>query len=286
MRKARRVFLLLSVAALALCSCRKRAPPATLAASRVVSLSPSTTEAMWAIGAAGMLVGRSAQCDFPAEVLALPVVGDLTAPNLERVLMLKPTSVVGDAAVDAAGVGRRLADLGVQSYFPRSESVSDVFEMLIGLGQRFGHAREAEAVAARIAAELESLRKEAVTTPHPRVLLVLQTSPVFVVGPRAYLGELLRLVGGENVMVEGSYPQLGAEPLATLKPDLVVLLHGDREPAPSIDPRAAGWAQMPAVQKHAVCTVRSSALMRPGPRVAEGARALRECIASETRSAR
>lgn len=266
------------IALVLLLGCGRRAAPRPAGPPRVVSVSPSTTEAMVAIGAGDLLVGRSAQCDYPASVAALPVVGDLVAPNLEVLMAQRPSWVVGDAAVNTHGLGSRLQGMGVEGYFPPSESVGDVSAMLLGLGQRFSRGLEAERLASQISSELGALKREAQGRPRLRALVVLQASPTFAVGPQSYIGELLQIAGADNVLQAGSYPQLGAEALVSLHPDVVVVPYGEHEPMPHIEGQAPGWSQMKAFAEHAVCMISSDALMRPGPRVAEGARLLRRCL--------
>ena len=282
MRKACRGFLLGLMLVGSAVSCKKNRHEAheqTLGVlPRVVSLSPSTTESVWALGAGAQLVGRSAQCDFPPRVLALPVVGNLVAPNTEAIVGLHPSLVVGDAAVAARGLGTQLSGLGIASYFSSSESVSDVRHGLLGLGERLGRAAEAKALVRQLEDDLAHLVDPSGSP--ARVLVLVQVAPIFAVGPKSYLGELLALAGGANVLREGAYPQLSLESLLGLAPDVIVLAHGAHEPPLLLPHGAPGWSQMAAVKKSAICTVGSDALMRPGPRMAEGAKALQQCLTS------
>jgi iron complex transport system substrate-binding protein len=129
MKRRAAIVGLALVLALPLAACSKRPTPGPTThavASRVVSLSPSTTETMFAIGAGASLVGRSRYCDYPPEVTKLPQVGGYVDPSFEAILALRPDLVTGARGPAGTAITDRLEARGVATFFPETESFSAI----------------------------------------------------------------------------------------------------------------------------------------------------------------
>ena len=138
----RRSFLVLAAAA----ACHAHSiggRDARATPSRIVSLSPSTTETVAALGALSSLVGRSRYCDYPPEVKKLPEVGGYVDPNVEAILALRPDLVIGARGPAGRRIDDTLRSRGVDTYFPATESIADIFEMIRGVGARIDRASDA-----------------------------------------------------------------------------------------------------------------------------------------------
>ncbi len=269
-------------------SCRKAAPlPAIDAAvaTRVVSLSPSTTEALFALGAGETVVGRSRYCDFPAQVLKLPQVGGYVDPNFEAILALRPTLVTGARGPAGMAMSEHLEARGIRTFFPKTESFGEIDAMLLGLGERTERPREAAAAVDALHAHVAAIEKAVGSRVPMRVLLVFGLEPLSVAGPLSFADEMIRRAGGVNAVKEGgAYPTLGVERVITLDPDVIVNAamaeaHGNDV----LGPDTPGWSRVRAVREHHVVPLHEESLLRPGPRIAEGlatlARALHPGIA-------
>ncbi|MBI4704408.1 MAG: ABC transporter substrate-binding protein [Deltaproteobacteria bacterium] len=273
MRRA--LLLTLLVAALAVCA---RQPPAPGAAERVVSVSPNTTEAMYAIGAGELLVGRSQHCDFPPEARRLPSVGGFAAPSVEAIVALRPTLVVGDRGPAGPELVQKLGAHGIAAYFPAAERIEDIEALIVGLGRRVGHAAEAERVAAQIRSELGAIAHALGGRPPVSVVMVFDPSPIVVAGPGGFPDELIRRAGARNVVDRGgAFPTVSIERLLVLDPDVVidasdaVRAPGSAErTAPSPLASAPGWRELRAAREGRVRRLAADAVLRPGPRIAEG----------------
>lgn len=274
---------LVALAALGLAACgRRQATPG--AAARVISLSPSTTEAVHAIGAGALLVGRSRYCDHPPEVLRLPSVGGYADPSIEAIVALSPTLVVGARGPAGPTLEEALRAHGIATYFPETESLAQIEEMLTELGRRLGAAEGAQRAVGRLREQRRAVEQAVEGAPRVRVALVFDTSPIFVAGPGSFADELIRLAGGENVIARGgAYPTIGVEHLLALDPD--VLLDGatdevgERGPSRlSLLKDAPGWRSMRAVRKGRVRSLRIDAALRPGPRIGEGLAAVARAL--------
>ena len=255
------------------------------AALRVVSLSPSTTETLFVIGAGDKVVGRSRYCDWPPEALKLPTIGGYVDPSFEAILALRPGLVTGARGPAGAALSERLEARGIMTYLPRTESFPEIDAMLLGIGERTGKSAEAKAKVEALHARIDAVEKAVASRPRVRVLLVFGLEPLSVAGPASFADEMIRRAGGTNAVTEGGgYPTLGIERVMTLDPDVIVNAamaeaHGNER----LGPDTPGWARVRAVREKRVVAVSDESVLRPGPRVGDGlatlARALHPDVA-------
>jgi iron complex transport system substrate-binding protein len=260
-----------TVALLACSRAKTNDPPP--AAKRVVSLSPSTTEAMFAIGAGGELVGRSRYCDYPPEALPLPQVGGYVDPNLEAILGLRPDLVVGARGPAGPKLAETLTAHGVATFFPETESLAQIDAMLRSLGAKTGHGGDAEREVSRIDAHEKAITAAVSSMPKIKVLLVFDADPIVVAGPHGFPDELVTAAGGLNVVTEGSaYPTLGVERVLALDPDVILdASGGGSHGAGGVIARdTPGWREVGAVKRGRVVAIADEAVLRPGPRIDTG----------------
>jgi iron complex transport system substrate-binding protein len=235
----------------------------------VISLTPSATEVMAALGATSLLVGVDEYSEYPPEVKGLPKVGSFLTPNLEAIVRLKPTLViVDDIHASAAGA---LHDAGVPTVECVMHALPDVKSALASVGAKLGKTAEAEAVAAQIdKAMADAVAKR--PAKRPRVLAIIDREAgglgnLVAAGTGSYVDELLALVGGQNVLAGGGvrYPKLSLEEVLRAQPDVILDLsyaaRGDHglEPWASVD--------VPAVKARHVVALAEPFLIAPSPRV-------------------
>jgi iron complex transport system substrate-binding protein len=275
----RRAVVALTILVVAACS-RSRAAPVGKTVTRVVSLSPSTTEALFAIGAGPQVVGRSHFCDYPPEVTKLPDVGGYVDSNFESILVLAPTLVVGARGPSGRGLVDRLEARGIATYFPESDSLAAIDAMIAGVGERTGHAAEAQKVVADLDARIAAIASAVANEPKPRVLLVFGLEPVVVAGSSTFADEMLRRAGAVNAITEGAgYPTLGMERIISLAPDVVLnAAMAESHGAQRIAADSPGWGSVGAVKAGRVVGLDDETVLRPGPRVADGLRTLAHAI--------
>ena len=252
-------------------------------ATRIVSLSPSTTEALFAIGAGPLVVGRSRYCDYPPEVEALPQIGGFVDPSYEAILALRPDLVTGARGPAGAGLRDKLAARGIETFLPNTESLAEIDAMMLGLGERTHHEAEAKAKVAAIDAQVAAIAKAVLGKPRPRVLLVFGLEPISVAGPGGFPDEMIKRAGGTNAVTEGSsYPTLGVERVITLDPEVV--LNAAMAEAHGVDRIAKdtpGWSKVRAVAEGRVQRITDEAILRPGPRIGDGLRTMAHAIHPE-----
>ncbi|HRI69998.1 MAG TPA: helical backbone metal receptor [Polyangium sp.] len=248
---------------------------------RVVSISPNTTETMFAIGAGDLLVGRSRYCDFPSEAQKLPTVGGYSDPNIEAIVALTPSLVIGARGPAGPTLMDTLHAHGIDTFFPETESLAAIKSMITDLGQRVGRVDGANKVKAEIESKQNALHTKLLGKPRVRVLFAFDIAPLIAAGPGSFADEVLREAGGDNVVKQGgAYPTIGLEHLLTLDPD--VLLDGatDMQAVKSMRERvsdAPGWKELRAVKEGRIRPLGSDAL-RPGPRIGDGLWAVARAI--------
>lgn len=241
---------------------------------RIVSLVPSVTEILFALGAGDRLVGVTRYCTYPPAARELPRVGDYGEPNLEAVAMLAPDLVL--LAADAANPAllSRIEALGIAAYVVYPKGIDETLATIRRLGQIVGRPEAGQQAAAGLQSRLAAVRAAAAGRPRPRVLFCVMTEPLVVAGPGTLIDDLIQIAGGHNVVPAGTarYPTWSLESLLVADPDvMVVSVHpGQQGPAEL----AAAWPELAAARKDLIVTIEPDWVSRPGPRLALGAEAL------------
>ncbi len=237
-------------------------PPAPACARRVVSLGPSLTELVVAMGLSDRLVGVTRYDDLP-EVAKLPRVGGWLDPSLEAVLALHPDLVIWVAHTGGIGPPQGITTLGLPVMTLRIEDVADVIAGARLLGRALGDARAGERLARELSATRERARARRRSGPHPRVLFVTGHDPLVVAGPGSYADELLRLAGGENVVKDAQPWSVYPLERAMVDDPTLVIDGGLHEPPSTLSRLSA----IPAVRRGALRRLSDASALRPGPRL-------------------
>jgi iron complex transport system substrate-binding protein len=247
------------------------APP-----QRIVSLLPSLTESVCALGACARLVGTDRFSNWPASVLALPKLGGLDDAQIERIVALRPDVVLVSSA---ARVTDRLEALGIKVLALDSREHADVKRSLTTLAQLLGAPAEAE----RVWAAIERATRAAIERVPPalrgqRVYFEVETTP-YAAGPTSFIGETLAQLGMRNVVPAelGPFPKLNPEYLVRLQPDIVMAVASSLAEMR----KRPGWAALRALQRERSCgfaSARYELLVRPGPRMGEAAGVIADCL--------
>ena len=267
MTRRRALLAIVGLCAVAACA-RRKAPADPTDARRVVSLAPSTTEALYAVGAGDRVVGRSTYCDYPPEATKLPALGGVE-PDVEAVLELQPDLVVDIAGAASQRVAEKIAAHGIATWFAPTDSLADIDAMLLGVGARTGHAARAEEVVKDLDEHVRAVERAVAAEARPRVLLVVGAAPIVAAGPRSFADELVRRAGAVNVVLEGgAWQTIAFERIAELDPDVVL---DASEDAARITADAPGWGTLRAVRQPGhVIRIRDERVLRAGPRIGDG----------------
>ena len=243
------------------------------AAMRIVSIIPSAIELLFAVGAGDSVVARSVHCDFPPESRALPSIGSGLDPNLEAIFALRPTLVVASEMQADSPALRSLRAAGVDVLTLPDQSVAGVETALETLGARLDRVAEASVIVESMRSRLAAVRALPPFEPTPRVVVAIDTDPLFAAGAESWIGDLVAIAGGENV-VAGVWVQVDDETLISLAPSHIV--HGARAPE-DLD-EWQRFTTVPAVSDRRICAIDPDLIARPGPRVAEAAEQIGACL--------
>ena len=240
------------------------AAPVRAETPRVVTLSPSLTAILLALGARDAIVGvDESSAQFDERVRALPRVGGLFNPSLEAIVALSPTAVALVPSAQQRELRERLEALGIEVLALPNISYEDVLRSIVVLGERVGRADAARARADAIRAAWRAARESAGASPRVRAVLVLQREPLYVVGSGSFLDAMLEAAGAENLAREfgDPYPRVSVEWLIAAGPDLIL---DAADPADGAAVHWKQWPSLPAVRNGRVATL-DRAVTIPGP---------------------
>jgi iron complex transport system substrate-binding protein len=245
-------------------------------AQRIISLIPSVTETIVALGAADRLVARS-EFDHDPALAHLPSVGEGLTPSLEQLTLLHPDLVVAWPADPARSVLGRLEDLGIAIYAPEIQSLNDIRRTTSELGGLLDLGIAADSLIAAIDAGLEEVRRAVAGRERPEVFYVVWYDPPTTASTGTYINELIEIAGGTNMFADapGLWPLVSLEEVIRRNPDVVLLAQTVENLIDVETLRSApGWRELAAVRDGYVLQIDANLYNRPGPRVTEAARDL------------
>src|SRR6267143_184337 len=249
---------------------------------RVVSIGPSITEFLFALGAGSRVVGADDFSDEPAAAKQLEKVGGIKV-NFEKVVSLKPDLVLSVKFSD--GTIEKLASAGLLVLVVDPQSAGDVARTAILLGRAVGS--DGDTLARDIQKRVDDVRsKTAAAATKPRVYHEIDASDptkIFTVGPGSYIHDLIEIAGGQNIAARATsaYPQLSAEEILRSDPEIIVLAAADYSAKPEQVAARTGWTVISAVRNKRIVTIAPNLINRPGPRVGEAAEAYAKLVHPE-----
>ncbi|HKQ64197.1 MAG TPA: cobalamin-binding protein [Methylomirabilota bacterium] len=257
----------------------------TLAAppKRIVSLVPSVTEILYALGAERLLVGVTDFCDFPPEARTQPKVGGMVAPSLEAIVALKPDLVIATTEGTREDTVTQLSRLKIAVYLVSAHQVADVTSLIRRLGELTGSESSAGPLVARLEQRVEAVKKAVGPHARPRVLYVLWPEPLIVPGRGALVTELIQIAGGQSLTADDpdAWPRYSLEAAVARSPEVILLAnHGAGTGAVEVE-KWRRLASLPAVKSGRLISVNGDLMHRYGPRFVDGLEQLARAIHPE-----
>lgn len=244
---------------------------------RIVSLTPSLTELLFALEAGPQVVGVTANDHFPPQVESLPEVGDLQL-NYEALLSLHPDLVIYDPALNQQHLPK-LQKLGLHLQPLSTQSLAELLFAIPELGRQLHREPQAQALVEHLQQELERARERASRGPHPRAVVEIWHEPLTLAGQSTYVSELIELAGFRNALTRPGYPTVDLEELLRLDPEVLILTHPI---ARQLASRPA-WKQLSAVRQQRIVEVPEDWLVRPGPRLIDALHRLQDWLEKQPR---
>ena len=233
-----------------------------------MSLAPSVTETLFALGAGADVVGVSQYCDYPEAVRKLPRVGSFITPNIEAIAALRPTLVIGLATASDLREIHALKAMGIATLMVDDGSLATIEQSIVTIGNQIGRAAEARGLAGALGDHLNAVAVRMRLEPERSVLMVVGHQPMVAVGQPNFLNELLALAHAHNIAADANqgWPRLSVEYIIATRPE--VILDGQMGSDPSTP--SLFWSKypsIPAVKNHRVFGYPEDPTLHPGPRI-------------------
>ncbi|MFH1370847.1 MAG: helical backbone metal receptor [Planctomycetota bacterium] len=254
---------------------------------RVVSLSPNLTEIVFALGLGDRVVGVSNNCDWPAEAKAKPKVGTFWQPSAEAIIAVRPDLVVCESFPQQKEVAETLKRAGLNILSLRVESIDELFSAIAQIGQAADCNAAAEELSANIKNELGHIRSMSVGCEKIKVLWVIQTEPVRVASVNTFINEIIEIAGGQNAIAPtiDHYPSIGTEEIIICGAEVIIQsAMGTEAIAGQQKAAEAFWSKfpnLPAVKNKRIYVIDADTVLRLGPRLPEGVKAIMRLLHPE-----
>jgi len=258
-------------------------------ARRIVSIIPATTEMLFAMGAGDRVIAVGSYDHFPPEALKRPKVGALLDPNVEQILQLHPDLVVVYGT--QTELKRRLDRAHIAYFDYENKGLADITGTIRSLGLRIGEPRGANALAARVEAELADVRRRVANARRPKTLLVFERERrslrnMFASGGEGFLHDMIEAAGGADVFadVHRQSVMMSTEMALDRAPEVIIELRYSADDIDDADINA--WnvlSTVPAVKNHRIVVLAGEEFVVPGPRVGLATRKLAAALHPELR---
>ena len=251
----------------------------TLAAPprKVISLTPATSELMFALGAGDRLVGRTDSDDYPAQVSSVPAVATFQGVEMEKVVNIGPDLVLagGDGFTSAADI-KRMRDLGFPVLVLYAKDVPGVLADIRLVGQVVGEESAASSIATSIQVQIDQVTQAVADLPQPRTFYEIGDDPeLYGPAPDSFVADMVTLAGGDAVTTtDPSVFSIPVERLVSVDPQVIVLGDAAYGTCPDTVAARPGWEGITAVRNGDVVPVDDTIVTRPGPRIGDGLVAL------------
>ncbi len=234
-----------------------------------MSLAPSVTEILYALGAGDRVVGVSDFCRVPNGAAPPARVGGLVNPDLERIVALRPDLAVATTSGNYLDDADRISRLGIPVYTCDTPTIDSILSTLESLGRVLEMGKRAAALVSSLRARLGVVEKRVAGRPHPRVLFVVWGDPVLVPGRGAFINDALSRAGADSVSASASsrWTEYDLEQVLSARPEVIITVPDNAAFARSL-PSRPEWAAVPAVKNGRIHIV-DDAVQQPGPRIVD-----------------
>lgn len=245
------------------------------AAPRYISIAPSTTEILFALGLNEEIVAVSSYCNYPPEAKNKAKVGDFSHPNMEKIASLKPDYIFC-TGLEQAQVIRELKRMNFNVYVADPENIEELFETISDIGKIIGRDREAAGLIEKMRNDIEAVNSVTKLIPKEKrvkVFIEIWHEPLMTAGKGSFVDELITLAGGDNIAheINRPYSNFSAEKIVSINPGCIIMAYMDKESPLRLVEARFGWKDIDAVKNKRVFNdIDPDILLRPGPRITEG----------------
>ncbi len=245
-------------------------------AQRIVSLAPSITETLFAIGAGEQIVGVTEYCNYPEQATAKRKVGGITNPSVETIISLKPDLIVVSMEGNMRSDFDKLTSFGVPVFVTNPRDLGGIYRSIEQLGVLCGKRSHASALVQAMKTKADSISRLVQKSKRKSVLFFVSSQPIIVVGKNTFLTQLIELAGGRNTAVRAAstYPTYSREAVLKDNPDVLIFMSDvlvTPDDLPTLYPE---WRTLKAWQQKNIFRIDPDIVSRPGPRAVNGLEAL------------
>jgi iron complex transport system substrate-binding protein len=237
---------------------------------RIVSLAPSLTETVYALGLQDRLVGDTDFCDYPADAKTKTKVGGAINPSLEQIAALHPDLVLVTKGLNRLETVHSLDTLGIPSYATDPHTVDQIISSSRNLADVLGAPEAGAVIASEMQHRLAELQERIGTIPPKHVLFAVWTEPLISIGKDTFIADALRRAGAVSIVDSSQdWPQVNLEEVARLQPDFLVFAASHSETTPrdvEVLATLPAWKIIDAVRNRRYAVI-SDAVNRPAPRI-------------------
>jgi iron complex transport system substrate-binding protein len=238
---------------------------------RIVSLAPSITETVFALGFGNRLVGVTNHCDFPAEAKRLPKIGDFMSPSLEVIAAKEPDLVIGVVGATDPSKAREIERVGMKIALVSVSSVSEILSSFKQIAALLGDPDAGARLVEKIDVQFDKVKRRVAPAPRRSTLLAVGLRPLVAVGGKNFLDELITVAGGENIAGNASQPWLNLpDEYVVAKAPQVIIQAGMGSDTGRPMSQWSDLKSIPAVKERRIYSYNSDKILRPGPRIGEG----------------
>ncbi|MGQ9628719.1 MAG: ABC transporter substrate-binding protein [bacterium] len=240
------------------------------APERIISMAPSNTEILFALGLGDRVIGVTNYCNYPPEATKKPKIGGFSTPNIELIVSMEPDLILASAGVQLEAV-RSLEKLGVKLLVIEPQTVEDTIKAIELVGRVAGRKGDAGKLADELRGRMRRVVEKVKGVPRPRVFVEIWHDPFIAAGPGTVVDDVIRLAGGENIAAGASkgYPTFSLEALLERDPEVYISVsHTVLKSVEEITKRQ-GFARMSAVKNGRVFIMNGDIITRSGPRIVD-----------------
>jgi iron complex transport system substrate-binding protein len=237
---------------------------------RIISLAPSITETLFAVGAGDRVIGVTDFCNYPPEATRKQRVGGMTNPSIETIVSLKPDLIILSMEGNAREDFNKLLGMGVPLFATNPRSLIGIHKSIRDLGLLTDNSESASRLVETMMLREDSVRSLASLT--KQVLLIVSLQPLIVVGNKTFLAELVTLAGGVNIVGSSltTFPTLSREAVVAANPEVIMVMSDVLTDTNGLQKFFPEWSTLRALRTHQVFRISSDLVARPGPRAVDG----------------
>ena len=253
-------------------------------AKRIVSLAPSITEILFALGLDEEIAAITNFCDYPEAVLNKPRIGGFVNPDIEKIVSLKPDLIIGIRDGNRIDTIDRLNDSGLPVYLIDPKGFDGVMRTIKNIGEVVGREKESKKMIKEMVNRKESIMTLTQFLSRPKVFFQLGDAPMVTVGKGTLADDLIRLAGGRSISENETvnYPVYSIETVLLKAPEIIIMTSMDsKKNSPYLVKKWENWKSIPAVRMNMIYVIDSNLVDRPTPRIVQGLEALLRLIHPE-----